>query len=145
MSITIISFGGRIGFGWIGDRVDKRKVAAAAFALSGLGLLSFEFIPITGSWLLVPFIILYGTGWGGASVMRSVLSREYFGRAHFGTIFGFITGINCLGFIMGAPLAGWVFDTWGSYKGIWGLLAGVAVVAIILVMTTSKVKTARQN
>ena len=65
----------------------------------------------------------------------------YFGRAHFGTIFGFITGINSIGAITGAPLVGWVFDTWGSYQGVWGLLTGISVVAVILVMTTARVKT----
>ena len=61
--------------------------------------------------------------------------REGFGRNNFGTVFGLIAGINMVGGIIGAPLAGWVFDNWGSYQGIWFIFAGLAVMAVVLVAT----------
>jgi Na+/melibiose symporter-like transporter len=35
----VTSIGGRIGFGWLGDRVDKRKIAGFSFVLLSIGLL----------------------------------------------------------------------------------------------------------
>ena len=76
--------------------------------------------------------------------MRAALLREYFGRARFGTILGFATGVMMLGNIAGAPLAGWVFDKWGSYQGIWFVFAGLGAVALVIVATTPPVHTTIQ-
>ena len=36
---------------------------------------------------------------------------------------------------MDAPLAGWIFDNWGNYQGIWLAFAGLAVVALLAIAT----------
>jgi MFS family permease len=69
--------------------------------------------------------------------LRASLVRDYFGRTKFGSIFGLIMGISMLGAIMGAPLAGWIYDNWGSYQGMWYICAGMAVIVFLLVSTTS--------
>ena len=69
--------------------------------------------------------------------MRASLTREYFGRANFGAVFGFVIGINMLGGIIGPTVAGWVYDNWGSYQGIWLILACLTIAAIILLLTIS--------
>jgi len=126
-AIPLLSVGGRLGFGWLGDKFDKRRLAASALALVALGLFCFEFTPLVGAGLLIPFFILFGLGYGGSLTMAGALPREYFGRSSFGTIVGFIWGIGILGTLAGPPLAGWVFDHWGSYRGVWLALAGLAI------------------
>jgi len=137
-AIPLLSISGRLGFGWLGDKLDKRWVAAGAFAAMGLGSLCFGYASSDGTWLLVPFLVLFGIGYGGNSTMRATLLQEYFGRSKFGAIFGFAMGIMMLGQAIGAPLAGWVFDTWGSYQGIWLVFAGLAAIALVLVATTPR-------
>jgi len=134
-AVTLASVGGRLGFGWLGDRLDKRRVTAVAFALMTLGLVFFDCISTGWMWLLLPFIVLFSTGWGGGVTMRAALLREYFGRRRFAKTYGFAFGVAMLGDMAGAPLAGWVFDKWGSYHGIWLVFAGVAVAALVIVMT----------
>lgn len=73
--------------------------------------------------------------------MRVALLREYFGRRRFAKTYGFVIGVAMLGDIAGAPLAGWAFDNWGSYQGIWLVFAGVAVAALILIITTPPANT----
>ena len=68
--------------------------------------------------------------------MRATLVREYFGRAKFGTIHGFMMGFLTLGSIIGPFAAGMVFDITGSYRIIWFVLAGLAALALIVVATT---------
>jgi len=134
--IPVASIGGRLGLGWLGDKVDKRRVAAGAFAMMSVGLLCFGFISAGDTWLLVPFLILFGIGYGGNNTLRASLIREFFGRSKFGTIHGFAIAVMALGTIAGPPLAGWVFDNWGSYQPIWFVFAGLAVVALLTVATT---------
>jgi sugar phosphate permease len=96
-AIPLASISGRLGLGWLGDKLDKRWVAAGTFALISLGLLSFAFASAGHTWLLVPFLILFGIGYGGNNSLRASLIREIFGRSNFGTIHGFMMGIMSLG------------------------------------------------
>jgi len=137
--IPLASIGGRLGLGWLGDKVDKRRVAAGAFALMCGGLLCFGFISAGDTWLLVTFLILFGIGYGGNNTLRASLIREFFGRKNFGAIHGLMIGVMALGSIAGPPLAGWVFDNWNTYQPIWFVFAGLAVVALLTVATTPPV------
>jgi len=135
MAIPLGSVVGRLGMGWIADRVDRRKVLAIGFAMIGLGLVCFEYAATVGTWLLVPFLMFFCIGYGGNNTLRAPLLRGIFGRSNFGTIFGFLMGIGVAGSILGPPIAGWVFDNWGSYQNVWLVLAGLAIVAIALIRT----------
>ena len=42
----------------------------------------------------------------------------------------------------GPPLVGWMYDSQGSYQGIWFLLAGIVVLAVILVLSIRPVTNA---
>lgn len=138
--VPLISIGGRIGFGWLGDRINKKQIAAGAFVMMVLGSLFFGYAATAGIWLLVPFLILFGIGFGGSNVLRLSLTREFLGRANFGTFFGLIMGINMMGNILGPFLAGLAFDNWGSYQYIWFLFAGLLVISVISVLTIPSVK-----
>lgn len=134
--LPITSVLGRLSFGWIGDRFDKRWVAAISCALVSLSMLFFNLVASGGPWLLLPFIILFGLGWGGNVPMQPALLREYFGRARLGSIMGMVVGMISLGSILGSPLAGWVFDKLGSYHGAWSALAGITIIGTISLLTT---------
>ncbi|MFC2035300.1 MFS transporter [Chloroflexota bacterium] len=143
-AIPVISIGGRLGLGWLGDKVNRKFLAAGAFASISVGMLCFGYISTTTIWLIIPFIIFFSIGYGGLNVQRPSLVREYFGRANFGTIFGLIIGVNMLGGIIGPTLAGWVYDTWGRYQGIWLALAGLPIAALISMLTIAPVRTVAQ-
>jgi len=136
MAIPLTSISGRLGLGWLGDRLDKRRVIAVAFAMICGGLLCFAFTSLEAPWLLVLFLILFGIGYGGNNTLRGSVIGESFGRSNFGTIHGLVIGIMMVGSITGPPLAGWVFDNWGSYQPIWFVFTGLAVVGILLALTT---------
>jgi MFS family permease len=135
-AIPLASISGRVGLGWLGDRLDRRWVAAGSFAMMSLGLLSFGFASVRHAWLLVLFLILFGAGYGGNNVLRASLIRGSFGRSNFGTIHGFTMGITMLGTIAGSPLAAHAFDVQGSYGGIWFVFAGLAIAALVMMATT---------
>jgi len=135
MAMPLISIGGRLGFGWLADRTDRRRVALISFVLMGLGMLFFDLAASAGIWLLVPFLLLFGIGYGGSNITRATLGRVYFGRSNIGLILGLTVGISRLGGIIGPYLGGWMYDKLGSYQGIWYVFAGLLIIAIISVIT----------
>jgi len=140
-AIPLLSIAGRLGFGWLGDKFNTKRIATGAFALITLGLICLEYTSSGQAWLLIPFLTLFAIGYGGNNTIKAVLLAEYFGRSKFGTIYGCTMGIAMIGTVTGAPLAGWLFDNWGSYQGIWFAFAGVAAVALIIIATTPPVST----
>lgn len=134
MAIPVVSISGRLGLGWLGDKYDKRIVAAVCFAIMGLGIFFFGYTSVAGTGILVPFLILMGIGYGGGNTLRPSLLREYFGRENFGSVFGLMVGIGSIGAIVGPTLSGWAFDNWGTYRDIWYLFAGLAAVAVVLLL-----------
>jgi sugar phosphate permease len=125
-AIPLLSIGGRFGFGWFSDRFIAKRLSMLALTMLTLGLVCFEFVSPGRNWLLGPFLILMGLGYGGINTMVGILLREHFGRGNFGTIMGFAWGTLMLGTVAGPIVAGWVYDTWGSYQGTWLAMAAVA-------------------
>lgn len=123
---------GRVGFGWLMDRVDKRGLAVLSFVLNSLGVLVLAFITPDETLLIVLFIIIYGVGWGSSVVLLAGLLNSYFGMKRLGTIIGFAGVFTMLAFVTGAPLAGWIFDHWGYYQPAWFVLAGLVGIATFL-------------
>lgn len=140
-AIPLLSIVGRFGFGWLGDRVGKKRkqLSASGLIIMVLALVIFEFISTGWTWLLVPFLILFGIGYGGNVTMLGVLLREYFGRSNFGAIIGVMWGILMLGNVAGPPVAGWVYDNWGSYQGVWLAFAALAFIGAIIMNATPRV------
>ncbi|MFQ6122950.1 MAG: MFS transporter [Dehalococcoidales bacterium] len=139
-AIPLMSIFGRFGFGWFGDKFNRRLVATTSFIMIGSGVLCFAYASTMSIWLLVPFLFLMGIGYGGSNALLPSLGREYFGRTNFGSIYGVIEGIGAIGGIIGPAIAGWAFDNWGSYQISWLLLAGLAVVPIVSVFTITPVR-----
>jgi MFS family permease len=131
-AIPVVSILGRFGFGWLGDVVDKRYVMAAAISCVGLGMLAFNYIQVT--WVVFLFLLLFAPGYGGSMVLRGTILREYFGRNSLGKMLGITMGCTSIGGLIGPTLAGWVFDTLGSYHLIWLLFSGLMWLAMGLIL-----------
>ncbi len=132
--VPVVSAGGRFVFGWLGDKFDRRKLLAVILAMMLLGLSCFELAATQGGWLLVPYIVLFGLGFGGGIGLRPGMVRELFGRSKFGTVFGMLMGTGAFGTVVGPLLAGWAFDSWGSYQHVWFMFSVFAVIAVVLVL-----------
>ena len=130
-AIPLASNLGRFGFGWLGDRFEKRFALALAFAAMGTGLIAFHYAQ--SGWTIILFLLLFSPGFGGSMVLRGALIREYFGRATFGRLIGITMGSASLGGIVGPTLAGWVFDSTGNYHLTWVFLCALNLLAILLI------------
>jgi MFS family permease len=110
---ALTSILGRLGFGWLADRIAKRFVMAITIGLAAIGPLILAYV--TEWWHLIFFVVIYGVGWGGGATLMSVVRAEYFGRRAFGTISGMMDFVQMFGLILGPVFAGFVYDVTESY------------------------------
>ena len=77
---------------------------------------------------------MFGIGYGGINTCYPVLVREHLPRAEAGRRLGVILLFGTLGMALGGWLAGWIFDSTGSYTP--AFLAGAAfnVTNVIIVV-----------
>jgi cyanate permease len=88
---------------------------------------------------------IFGLGIGGTMFLQNFLWADYFGRTHLGRIQGIVNPITLTIGGIGAPLAGYVRDSTGSYDSIWW--AGVVLIvigAVALAVTRPPVRRSMQ-
>jgi MFS family permease len=134
LSITIfsmISLGVRLIYGILADKYPKKNVFALSSGITTAGLVMLGLLTDSFT-LMVLFSIIYALGVAGSTALRVPITRDYFGASNFGKIFGWLSLFTVVGGIAGAPLAGWVFDTRGTYSPIWYVFAGMTALATFL-------------
>jgi OFA family oxalate/formate antiporter-like MFS transporter len=129
--LSVFSIFGRFGFGWLADLFDKRLVAAVACGLMTVGI--FLLCYVESVWVMILFLLIFPVGFGGANTVRSAITQGYFGRESFGRLIGLVMGVSAFGGIVGPTLAGYLFDTTGSYTFTW-ILLGIASSSAVALM-----------
>ncbi len=133
MFVALTSIIGRLGGGILGDYIDKRYVLAVSLAALVAGTLMFA--RITSVWYLIPFILLYGIGFGGSIPVRFALMGDYFGRRSFGSLLGITMTINVVFGVVAPVFAGWMFDVADSYRPAFIILGLLALAAPPLMLS----------
>lgn len=123
-----------IAIGWlIGDRYDKRFIAATCMVLHMAGLLFLTYAVNTA--MVVAFAVLHGAAWGLRGPFMQALRADYFGRSAIGLILGLSFAIIVIGQIGGGMIAGILADLTGNYRAgftVVALLAGIGSVFFLL-------------
>lgn len=125
--ITLMTFGltGGVILGWtIGDRVEKRRVAAACMLMHATGLLLLTFAFDT--MMLVAFALIHGFGWGLRGPFMQAIRADYFGTRSIGVILGVSAALTAVGQVLGPLVAGVLADLTGDYRVGFTLLAVLA-------------------
>jgi cyanate permease len=121
---------GRFAIAAIGDYVETRYLYAIGIACILLGGIAFWFASPDRAWIAYFYPILAGIGFGTAFLCRSLMVSNYFGAKSFATISGFTTPIGSLITAFAPPLAGYFFDTTGTYLYILLFAYVLATIAI---------------
>ena len=124
--VTVGQFFGVI-LGWvIGEKFEKRLVAAVCMLMHAGGLLMLTY---AGSVIvLVAAALVHGAAWGLRGPFMQAIRADYFGRAAIGMILGLSYMIIVVGQIGGPMIAGVLADMTGDYRlgfTILALLAGI--------------------
>ena len=122
--MTVAQVGGVLLGWWIGDRFDKRRVAALCMVMHAAGLLMLTYA--NGPAMLGGFALLHGGAWGLRGPFMQAIRADYFGRRAIGMILGLSSMIIVFGQVGGPMIAGLLADATGSY------LAGFTVLAVMV-------------
>lgn len=111
--MVLVSVPGRFIFGSLGDRFNKKALLFFLCVLQAIGILIF--IHAKSIFLLYLFVILYGTGYGGAIPLSISLRADLFGRKNYATIAGFTMTVTTIGTVAAPIVAGYLYDVTRSY------------------------------
>jgi MFS family permease len=122
--MTVGQLGG-VGIGmWVGDRYNKRMMAAACMLMHAAGLLLLTWA--SNIVMLVGFALVHGVAWGLRGPFMQAIRADYFGRRAIGMIMGISSLVIAIGQISGPLVAGAMADWTGDYRAGFTLLAVLA-------------------
>ena len=143
--VFVISGIGRIGGGYLLDRMDYRLVLAVVAAMMGLGLLYLQVLPVKTVWATLPFAVMFGVSFGCLVPMRGTVGSIMFGTRTIGGILGLLQGGPIAAGVIGPFVMGLIFDVNGNYStAIWGLIVISALMIPMSLAMGSPVDLARR-
>jgi MFS family permease len=134
--LCVFSIPARLGFGKLGDVMDKRYVMMMAASLQVVAFAVL--LKTTNLAMLYVYSALIGVGVGGLTPMLPGLVADYFGRRQFGAVYGALEMVTMLGIMTGPVYGGWIYDTAKSYS--LAFLSGIIItlLAVVLVYLAPK-------
>ncbi|MDF2463508.1 MAG: nanT [Ramlibacter sp.] len=134
--MTVAQAAGMLAGAAIGDRFDKRYVAAACMLghMVGLLLLTYGSHPA----LVGGFAVVHGVAWGLRGPFMQAMRADYFGLQAIGMIMGLSAFIIAIGQVAGPMVAGMFADATGNYRAGFTVLALVAGSGSMLFMLAKK-------
>jgi len=124
-AFAVASTPSRLLGGLLGDRYDKRRVLAVALSILSVGMFGVAFI--TQPWHLCVFVLVVGPGYQMTMPLITSLIGDLFGVRSYAVILGTATLIGGVFWFGAPPFAGWVADTYGSYRPAWIVLGAVTL------------------
>lgn len=123
--IGIFAIIGRLGTGFLLDRLHANLVGAAIFCLPILACLGFLFLGIEGA---LACAVLIGLTVGAEVDVIVYLATRHFGLKAFGALYGGLLVALSLGTALGPLTANLLFDATGRYdQFLWGAIGGMMV------------------
>lgn len=133
---SLISIAGKVGFGWLYDKLSVRGVMICYMLMAISALIA---IPAEGTILLGALVLTRGLAHGGAIVDIPVMSKHCFGPKLLGRTIGLLTACVTIGFAAGPPIVGYLYDTQGTYRYAFMMLSAMAVAAGLVILAVKPV------
>jgi predicted MFS family arabinose efflux permease len=121
---------GRVGSGYLLDRIHASHVAAYFFSAAAVGIL----LLLSGMSGFIVFVAaaLVGLGMGAEGELIAYLVGRYFGLRSFSEVYGYALISFTLGGIIGPLVMGIGFDVTGSYRFALGVFLLSMIVGTVL-------------
>ena len=129
----LAGLGGRIGFGFLGDRFGAKRTLVAGLLVQAVVALCYDFAHSLASFYVVA--ALFGFTYAGVMPLYAVIARENFPLRMMGTVIGGTAMAGSLGMSTGPLLGGWIFDTTHSYGWLYIASFGMGVGALLIAAT----------
>jgi len=103
---------GRIGWGWISDRVGRENTMFVSFSLNAICVATFPWVAKTG-WGYVIAMFLIMLTWGQLFALFPSLNADRFGTTFAASNYGLLYTAKGFGGIMGGVVASYLVKTYG--------------------------------
>src|SRR5271154_894245 len=128
----LAGLGGRVAFGFLGDRFGAKRVLVSGLLLQAFGALAYFFVRELSAFYAVA--ALFGFIYAGVMPLYAVLARETFPLGMMGAIIGGTAMAGSLGMATGPLAGGLIYDRLASYGwlyiGAWGIGIGAFLIAL---------------
>jgi MFS family permease len=129
----LAGMGGRLAFGLLGDRFGAKRVLVTGLLLQAFGALGYVFAQDLAAFYAAG--ALFGFIYAGTMPLYSVLVRENFPIKMLGTVIGGLSMAGSLGMATGPIAGGLIYDTFGSYAGLYVGSWAVGLGAFFIILT----------
>jgi len=137
-SIGAASIFARLLLGWSIDKIGGKRGYIICFSLLLSSLLLLQYV--NDPRYLFGFALIYGFAHGGFFTVVSPTLAEFFGMRAIGTVFGTVVFFGTLSGAAGPVVAGWIFDSQGSYDWAFFLLASFAATGLAMTSLLTRLK-----
>jgi sugar phosphate permease len=130
----------RLAMGVIADRFDRFEIAVVVL----LGLLVTAMATLlvsTSAPAIALFLLFWVIGASAGPMVESLVLIKAFGVRHFATILGAMLVVETTGQIVSPSLAGWIYDSTGSYDGALVMFMSAFAAGLVLFLIASRLKT----
>jgi MFS family permease len=124
--VAAASLVGRLGAGWLADRIGAKRVMLLVYLLVTSAVLILVAGP-TGSGLYA-FAVVFGLGLGGEYLIIPLMAARLFGTVVMGRVMGIVLAADGMAEAVFPILAGDLRDRTGSYTLSWQVLAALGLV-----------------
>ena len=135
-ALSVCSILGKLLFGAVADRYDKRRLLLVPVACTLLQLVTLVSEPSFP--VLLVICGLAGFAIGGELPVWAALVGERFGQVSFGTAMGLMSPVNTVIGLLAIGFVGGAFDTSGSYAMPFTVLSGFVVLSGVLTLLISR-------
>ena len=129
--VAAASLVGRLGAGWLADRIGPKRVMLLVYLLVTSAVLILVTGP-TGT-ALYAFAVVFGLGLGGEYLIIPLMAAKLFGTVVLGRVMGIVLAADGMAEAVFPILAGHLRDSTGSYTASWQVLAALAALGALAV------------
>ncbi|GAB4350507.1 MAG: MFS transporter [Candidatus Abyssubacteria bacterium] len=130
-SMQAVILVGTFLFGAAADRIKIRTMMILCYGGTGLAMLLLLRNPSVA--MLFTFAIMFGLPGGGRNALWPLALGESFGVDNLGSILGWLNIPFTLGNAIGPYLAGYIFDSAGSYRLFFQLAIGISLLSALFI------------
>jgi MFS family permease len=129
--IGLLNVFGTLLWGWLGQHYTKKYVLSALYLTRALVFTVFILVPLS-PFSVYLFSAAIGFLWLGTVPVTSGLIAQIFGVKYLATLTGIAFLFHQVGSFLGVWIAGYLFDSTGSYRLMWLLTIALGVLAALV-------------
>ncbi|HXV83687.1 MAG TPA: MFS transporter [Candidatus Binatia bacterium] len=126
---ALIGAPARVGMGWLGDLLDKRRLVMGLLLALSFSVLLMGYTAV--AIIFTPCMIIYSLAYGGLASLQEPIRADYFGTKAFATIQGVSRSVITAGTFMGPIIAGFLYDRTKSYTLAFSIFAFVSLASLL--------------